>query len=406
MDLRSLLALNGRTKFSIPTLQCGGREQTSPLWFELLLATGLVALIHALERSLRPAIRQAARVRRDADAFGSKPADIAAVHTSNIHGQRAKQSGRGRSASTPTEIPPVGWMDILWRVYHQLQEDRLLAVAAGAVFYMLLALFPTLTALVSLYGLFADPTLINEHLSLLAGVMPDAALTIIREQVTRLAATSSNALSLGFLFGLGVALWSANAGMKAIIDALNVVYDEREKRGFIRLTLVSLAFTLGGLVFVIVALGAVVVAPLVLAWLGIESRELQIISLLRWPALLLITLLWLAVLYRFAPSRTHARWEWLSVGSLLAAVAWIAGSALFSWYLSNFANYDTTYGSLGAAIGLMMWLWLSVIVILVGGELNAEIEHQTAHDTTVMPEEPLGERGAMMADTVGEAWRH
>lgn len=299
MDLRSLLALNGGTKFSISTLQCGGREQTSPLWFELLLATGLVAFIHALERSLRQAIRQAARVRRDSDAFGSKPADIAAVRS-------AKQSGRGRSASTPTEIPPVGWRDILWRVYQQLQEDRLLAVAAGAVFYMLLALFPALTALVSLYGLFADPTLINEHLSLLAGVMPDAALTIIREQVTRLAATSSNALSLGFLFGLGLALWSANAGMKAIIDALNVVYDDREKRGFIRLTLVSLAFTLGGLVFVIVALVAVVVAPLVLAWLGLESRGLQIISLLRWPALLLIILLWLAVLYRFAPSRTHA----------------------------------------------------------------------------------------------------
>jgi len=406
MDLRSLLALNGGTKFSIPTLQCGGREQTPPLWFDLLLATGLIALIHALERSLRPAIRQAARIRHDADAFGSNPAENTAGRTSNILVQRAKQSGRGRSASTPTEIPPVGWKDILWRVYHQLQEDRLLAVAAGAVFYMLLALFPALTALVSLYGLFADPTLINEHLSLLAGVMPDAALTIIREQVTRLAATSSNALSLGFLFGLGLALWSANAGMKAIIDALNVVYDEREKRGFIRLALVSLAFTLGGLVFVIVALGAVVVAPLVLAWLGLESRGLQIISLLRWPALLLITLLWLAVLYRFAPSRTHARWEWLSVGSLLAAVAWISGSALFSWYLSNFANYDATYGSLGAAIGLMMWLWLSVIVILVGGELNAEIEHQTAHDTTVMPEEQLGERGAMMADTVGEAWRH
>lgn len=385
-------------------LQSGRRERRSPLWFDFLLAAALIAVVLTLERSLRPAIAQAVGTRGDADTFGSNQEEIAAG--SNLHVQRANQSGRGRSASTPTEIPAVGWKDILWRVYHQLQEDRLLAVAAGAVFYMLLALFPALTALVSLYGLFANPALINEHLSLLAGVMPDAALTIIREQVTRLAATSSNALSLGFLFGLGLALWSANAGMKAIIDALNVVYDEREKRGFIRLTLVSFAFTLGGLVFVIVALGAVVVAPLVLAWLGLESRGVQIISLLRWPALLLITLLWLAALYRFAPSRTHARWEWLSVGSLLAAVAWISGSALFSWYLSNFANYDATYGSLGAAIGLMMWLWLSVIVILVGGELNAEIEHQTAQDTTVLPEEPLGERGAMMADTVGEASRH
>jgi membrane protein len=177
--------------------------------------------------------------------------------------------------------------------------------------------------------------------------------------------------------------------MKAIIDALNVVYDEREKRSFVKLTLVAFAFTLGGLAFVILALGAVVVAPLVLAWLGFESRGVQIISMLRWPALFLIVLLWLSILYCFAPSRTHARWEWLSVGSLVAAVAWIAGSALFSWYLSNFANYDATYGSLGAAIGLMMWLWLSVIVILVGGELNAEIEHQTAHYTTIGQEKPL-----------------
>jgi membrane protein len=219
--------------------------------------------------------------------------------------------------------------------------------------------------------------------------MPETGLAIIREQITRLAATSGDALNLGFLFGLGLALWSANAGMKAIIDALNVVYDEREKRSFVKLTLVAFAFTLGGLAFVILALGAVVVAPLVLAWLGFESRGVQIISMLRWPALFLIVLLWLSILYCFAPSRTHARWEWLSVGSLVAAVAWIAGSALFSWYLSNFANYDATYGSLGAAIGLMMWLWLSVIVILVGGELNAEIEHQTAHYTTIGQEKPL-----------------
>jgi membrane protein len=269
---------------------------------------------------------------------------------------------------------------------------------------MLLALFPAVTALVSLYGLFADPILISAHLSLLAGVMPGAAIEIVRDQITRIAATSTNALSFGFLFGVGLALWSANAGMKAIIDALNVVYDEREKRSFLKLTLVSFGFTFAGLAFIVLAVGTVVVAPLVLAWLGIQSRGLEALWLLRWPILFLITLFWLAALYRFAPSRTRARWAWLSVGSVVAACAWIAGSLLFSWYLSNFANYDATYGSLGAAIGLMIWLWLSVIAVLLGGELNAEIEHQTRIDTTVQPEQPLGERGAVMADTVGDAW--
>jgi membrane protein len=270
---------------------------------------------------------------------------------------------------------------------------------------MLLALFPAITALVSLYGLFTDPSTITAQLSLLDDVFPTSTIGIVEEQVTQLAGTSSNALSFGFLFGVGLALWSANAGMKAIIDALNVVYDEREKRSFVRLTLVAFAFTIGGLVFIILALGAVVVLPLVLAWFGLESRATQIISLLRWPSLLIVVLVWLTVLYRYGPSRTFARWQWLSIGSVFAAVAWLAGSVLFSWYLSNVANYDATYGSLGAAIGLMMWLWLSVIVILVGGELNAEMEHQTARDTTVRPDTPLGRRGAVVADTVGEAWR-
>lgn len=409
MDLRNIVALDRLDVLRPFRRGTARQERMSPLWLDLLVATGLVGLTYALERSLRPASRQGSKLDLDVETAAERDLGTASLgqdHATDESFQGASRVRRGRSASSPTEIPAAGWKDIAGRVYGQLQEDRLLAVAAGAVFYMLLALFPALTALVSLYGLFADPTLINEHLSLLAGMMPEAAITIIREQVTRIASTSSNALSLGFLFGLGLALWSANAGMKAIIDALNVVYDEPEKRGFIRLTLVAFAFTLGGLAFVIVALGAVVVAPLVLAWLGVESRGLQIVSLLRWPGLFLIVLLGLAVLYRFAPSRTNARWEWLSVGSLVAAVAWLAGSALFSWYLSSFANYDATYGSLGAVIGLMMWLWLSVIVILVGGELNAEIEHQTARDTTTRPERPRGERGAVMADTVGEAWQH
>jgi membrane protein len=389
----------------------------TPLWFDLLLAMGVIALA----RNLDDVIRTPRRAPRFDEAFPPENREPS-YHDNNLnlgkgamgtrpsqephHLQqaRAEEVGRGRSACSPITIPARGWKDIFWRTYTQIGDDRLLAVAAGVVFYMLLALFPAITALVSLYGLLTDPATINDHVLLLQGVMPEQAIGIVKEQVTRLTQTSNSALGFGFLLGLALALWSANAGMKAIIDALNVVYDEREKRGFVKLTLVALAFTLGGLAFIMLALGAVVVFPLALAWLGFESRSAELIAILRWPALFVIVTLALAVLYRYGPSRTPPRWQWLSVGTLLAVFGWLAVSALFSWYLSNFAHYDATYGSLGAAIGLMMWLWLSVIVILIGGELNAEIEHQTAHDTTIGHEKPLGMRGAVMADTLGEAW--
>jgi len=396
----------------------------TPLWLDLLLGAGFVGLAYGVDRVIgtyRAGPNRNARQHHDgvglqngdrharedfaaADgegAFAMRPSQ----EPDHLQDARAADRGRGRRAANPAQIPVKGWKDILWRTYNQIGEDRLLAVAAGAVFYMLLALFPAVTALVSLYGLFTDPSVINEHLSLLGGVMPGGAIDIVREQVTRLTETGKNALGFGFFFGLLLALWSANAGIKATIDALNVVYDEREKRSFIKLTLVAFAFTIGALVFVLLALAGIVILPLVLAWTGYETRAGEIVSLLRWPALLVIIMLWLAVLYRYAPSRERARWSWLSVGSIFAALAWLGGSALFSWYLSNFADYDATYGSLGAAIGLMMWLWLSVSVILVGGELNAEMEHQTAHDSTVGAGKPMGARGAVMADTVGEAAR-
>src|SRR5262245_31729155 len=187
------------------------------------------------------------------------------------------------------------------------------------------------------------------------------------------------------------------------MDALNVVYDEKEKRGFITLNLVSLAFTIAAILSVLLPIGGVVVLPLILGYVGLASLGATVLSILRWPVLLALIILGLAVLYRFGPSRREPRWQWLTVGSVFAAVAWVISSALLSWYLSHFANYDATYGSLGAAIGLMMWMWVSTIVILFGAELNSEIEHQTARDATVDGEKPLGARGAAMADTVGAA---
>lgn len=402
----------------------------SPLWLDLLLASGMIGGAYALDRYVFPQPRDRNGEGLDAPASERESSAAAEPGTESDAGRgvgesrhegamatrpsqepkqvqktRSYDRGRGRRATGPHQIPAKGWMDVGYRVYTQIGEDRLLAVAAGAVFYMLLALFPAVTALVSLYGLYNDPVTINQQLSLLQGVMPASGIEIVREQVTRIAETSTGSLSFGFLFGLGLALWSANAGMKAVIDSLNVVYDEREKRGFVKLTLVAFAFTLGALLCILLALSAIVVLPLVLAWIGLETQLGAILSWLRWPALLLVVLIALAVLYRYGPSRAYTRWRWLSVGAVFATLSWLGGSALFSWYLSNFANYDATYGSLGAGIGLMMWLWMSVIVILVGGEINAELEHQTAEDTTTPPEKPLGERGATMADAVGEAWR-
>ncbi len=369
------------------------------LFTDIVLLAGLFAFAHQLDRSRRGRVGRGAQFISDEDVL--RPSQ----ESPGVQKGRINQPGRGRSASSPTGIPGKGWMDVLWRIYNQLQNDRLLAVAAGVVFYMLLALFPALTALVSLYGLVSDPAEINAQLSLLAGVVPNDVVAIIRDQVTRVSEARSGSLGLGFLIGIAFTLWSTNGGMKAITDSLNVVYDEREERSFVILTLVSFAFTIGSLVFVVLAISAVVITPLVLPWLGMESLSERIISLLRWPALLIVVLLWLALLYRYGPCRTAAQWRWLSIGSVFAALCWLAVSSLFSWYLSNFANYNATYGSLGAVIGLMMWLWVSVIVILFGAELNAELEHQTAEDTTVRPEQPIGERGAVMADTVGKAWR-
>ncbi len=315
----------------------------------------------------------------------------------------AGDQGRGRRAVSPWQIPWKGWKDILIRSYHQVGEDRLLAVSAGVVSYCLLSLFTANTALVYSYALFTDASTINDHMAMLAGILPEGALGIVRDQVGRVLAKGDVKLGLAFLFSFLLAVWSANGGIKAIIDALNVVYEEDEKRGFFKLNAVSLAFTFGGLVAVLLAIGSVVALPIILSAVGLGALTDALVRFGRWPLLVLAMLFGLAVLYRFGPSRRSPQWRWLSVGSLFATLTWLAGSALLSFYLANYANYDATYGSLGAAIGLMMWMWMSTIVVLFGAELNSEIEHQTAADSTEGGSKPLGRRGAKMADTVGAA---
>ena len=329
---------------------------------------------------------------------------FASRHGSNgTSARETLEPGRGRHASAPSEIPARGWKDILLRVYRNISDHRVLALAAGMTFYSLLAIFPALAALVAIYGLFADPGAIAAHLNAVSGFIPSGALDVARDQLTRLASNGEGTLGVTFAIGLAVSLWSANAAMKSLFDTLNIVYAEEEKRGFIKLNAISLTFTAAAVAFILVAIAAVAVLPVALTYMGLTDFTDLLLRIARWPALALGLAVALALIYRFGPSRAAPQWRWISWGSVAAALLWLAGSALFSFYAANFGNFNATYGSLGAVIGFMTWLWISAIVILLGAELNAEIEHQTARDTTTGHPKPLGTRGAHMADSVGAA---
>jgi membrane protein len=266
---------------------------------------------------------------------------------------------RGRSADAPSDIPVRGWKDILLRVYQNVSDHRVVALAAGMTFYSLLAIFPALAALVAIYGLFSDPAKITSHLDTLSGFLPGGAIDVARDQLTRVASKGGQTLGLAFLIGLAVSLWSANAAMKSLFDTLNIVYAEKEKRGFIKLNVLSLSYTLGTILFALIALGAVVVLPLALNYMGLSDASDLLLRVGRWPALWVLLTLALAFMYRYGPSRQTPRWRWITWGSALAAILWLAASLLFSWYTASFGNYNATYGSLGAVIGFMTWLWIS-----------------------------------------------
>lgn len=309
---------------------------------------------------------------------------------------------RGRHADSPDEIPPLGWKDILLRVKDEIGEDRVGLIAAGCAFYLLLALFPALTALVSIYGLVADPADVANQIQSLSAILPSGGISIIQEQLTRLIEQRPESLGFGVVGGLAVSLWSANNGIKTLFEAMNIAFEEAEKRGFIKVTLIGLAFTVGALLLLILFIFAFAVIPAVLKAVGLGAFTEALISFVRWPLLLLVAAVGISLLYRYGPSRRPAKWRWITIGSVLAAFAWIAASLALGFYLANFGNYDATYGSLGAAIGFMTWLLLSMFIVIAGAELDAEIEHQTARDSTVGAPKPMGQRGARMADTIGK----
>ena len=284
----------------------------------------------------------------------------------------------GKPVGNPLAVAASRWKEILQSTYHRINRDRILANAAGVVFYGLLALFPAIAALVSCYGLLADPSTISKNLQSLAWMLPPDSFSIVQDEIGRVLAKANSTLSVAFFFGFFLAIWSANAGVKAVLDALNVAYEVEEKRSMIRLNLVSLAFTLAGLAAILLMVGAVVGVPLALAQLGLGADAQAVVQIGRWPVLGVALLVALLALYGLGPSRPRPKLRWLVIGAVLAILLWLIGSALLSLYLSDFANYSATYGSLGAAIGLMTWMWLSAIIVLAGAEFNSEIERQAA----------------------------
>jgi membrane protein len=282
----------------------------------------------------------------------------------------------GREASRPRDIPSRGWLDIARRVKSQIKEDKLSIIAAGVAFYGLMAVFPGLVALVGIYGLVADPAQVEQHAQMLSGILPPQAAEVLMGQLHDLVSTDRSALGVGAVLGIVLALWSASAAVRTLMEALNVAYDEEEDRGFIRFYGTALFLTFGGILGVILAIALVVALPAVLNLLGLSWLVDLAARLARWPILALLAIAGFAVVYRYGPSRRSPRWRWLSWGAAIAVALWIIGSALFSLYVTRFGNYNETYGAAGAVVILLMWFLLSSYAILIGAEINAEIERK------------------------------
>jgi membrane protein len=306
---------------------------------------------------------------------------------------------RGEDAGRPWDIPRRGWKDVLLRVKDEIDRDNLSIVAAGVAFYALFAVFPGITALVTLYGLVNDPGDVEQQLAPVRDFVPEEAFGILQQQMQAVVAQATGSLSLGLAFSLALAVWSATKGTKAIFTALNIAYEERETRGFVRLNLTSLAFTVGGILFFITALLVIAAVPAALALLSSTGGPVEVALLaLRWLVMAALMIVALAVLYRYGPSRATARLQWVSPGAIAATVLWLLGSVAFALYVRNFGSYDETFGSLGAVVILLMWFYISAYVVCLGAELNAELERQTHRDSTTGPDRPIGARGAFVAD--------
>jgi membrane protein len=311
---------------------------------------------------------------------------------------------RGRRARTPSQLPRRGWRDVLLRVKREVKDDNLSLLAAGVAFYFMLSIFPGLLATVSIWGLVADPLEIEQQIRVMLRLLPREAALLLGDQLHEIASRDAAGLGFSAVASIGLALWSASKGAKAVIAGINVAYDEAEKRNAVRVQAMALLLTVGFVFFVALSLTLIAVLPTVLERLPLGELGRVAAGGLTWVLLLALVLVALAAVYRYAPSRNEPRWRWVSVGSLTAALLWLGASALFSWYAAHFGSFNETYGTLAGAILLILWLQITAFVVLLGAELNAEAEHQTAADTTEGPPRPMGEREATMADTLGGAY--
>lgn len=311
-------------------------------------------------------------------------------------------TGRGRTATRPADIPAAGWKDILKRTLREVKDDNITTVAAAMTYYGLLALFPALIAVVSVYGLLFDANDVSRQLAEISTLLPTSAAEIVTEQVEAIVSTSDAALGFGLIISIVAALWTVSSGVSALIKAINLAYDETENRSFVKLRLVALGLTVGLVVFVVGAIFVITALPSAMDAMGMTAGAVNLTSILRWPGLGLILVLALAVLYRIGPNRDAAKWRWVSWGAVIAAVTWLLASLLLNVYVANFGSYNETYGALGGVVVLMLWMFVSALIVLVGAELDAELEAQTKWDTTTGPPEPMGEREAVKADRLGK----
>ena len=320
---------------------------------------------------------------------------------STVVSSTGEHSDHGRTATRPEQIPATGWWDILWRLLKRLGSDNVTLVSAGLALYALLSVFPGLAAAVSIYGLFATPADVVKHMSAFAGILPPGVWDIFSTQLQVITRHEQSTLTVAAAIGLVLALWSARSSMSALMTAMNIAYGEREKRSFLVQVLVSLSLTAGAIVGFLTMLLLGIVIPVTLKIMGTHQWVQWLGDGAQWILLWFFTSVALTLLYRFAPARKPARWRWVSWGSAIAATLWLVMSALFALYVGAFANYGKTYGALGGVIALLMWFYFSSILVVLGAEINAEMERQTAKDTTEGPESPPGERGAYAADTLG-----
>ena len=313
----------------------------------------------------------------------------------------AAQPGRGRDASHPLAIPRRGLIDVAMRMKQGLLEDNLMLIAAGVAFYGILAIFPAITALMSVAGLIYRPEDLVSVFQGASAVVPPDVSRILLEQAQSVAGTDESGLTLGLAVGFSLAMWSASTGVASLVQGLNMAYDEKETRTFVWLRLRVLGMTIAVMFGLIVAAALIVAVPILLSFMVINPRVELLVKLVAYIPLALIFVGGVTALYRWGPDRERAKWRWLTPGAMLASVLWLLASMGFSVYVQTFGSYNETFGSIAGVIVLLMWLWISALVILLGAELNAELEAQTARDTTTGPREPMGYRGAVKADELG-----